>query len=87
VSTDAPHLPVLILISIRSNTLSNTLNPNWEHTFVLSTLDGLHEAAYVQLLIKDESRSGEDRLMGVVYIPKEEFYTANAVRGTFLFLH
>lgn len=75
--------PSLSNLNHRSKSLSNTLNPQWEHRFVLSTSDGLHEAAYVQLLVKDESRSGEDRLMGTVYIPKEEFYTSRALRGDF----
>ena len=65
----------------RSKTTSHTLNPTWEETFVMTTADGLHEASYIQLLVKDDGRSGEDHLMGVVYIPKEEFYTASAVKG------
>lgn len=53
----------------------------------MTIADGLHEASYIQLIIKDDARSGEDHLMGAVYIPKEEFYTAAAVKGISFFLY
>ena len=49
---------------LRSRAISKTLNPEWNQAFVLTVDDGLHRADFVKLVIKDDSRSGPDSVMG-----------------------
>ncbi len=47
----------------RSDAANNTPDPTWNHTFVLSSADGLHLASYVTLALKEKdvlSGTGSD---------------------------
>lgn len=53
----------------------------WNHTFVLSSADGLYWASYVALLIKESGKKGKESLYGAIYIPKADFYREDPSSG------
>ena len=60
------------------------MNPQWNESFLFENdaTHRIHSSAYMQLLVLDKSRKGsKDELMGVVFIPMSEFFSAKAVAG------
>ena len=77
-------LSKLLCIS-RTKKAWRTVDPQWNESFLFSNgpTFQLHSAAFMQLLVLDKSRKGsKDELMGVVFVPMADFFSAGMVAGT-----